>query len=133
MSKSALNVGDLERILDERKAALQDLVKRRDAAQKTLDDLDAEIQGLLGPGRGLNSVRRRRRRVKNERSLRAVVLDVLKGSKSGFKLADLATKVAETGYKTTSRNFRNVLYQCLYNTESSVHDSKTGCYKLQKV
>lgn len=127
------NVGELERILEQRKTELQTLAKRREEVQAELNKLDREIQDLIGDGRGLGSLRRRRRkRPANERSLRAVVLEILGKKKAGFKLADLAGQVTGTGYKSNSRNFRNVLYQCLYNTEGIKHDSETGCYKLAK-
>jgi len=134
MSKAptGFSVADLERILDERKTQLQDLAKRRDAAQKELDKIDAEIQELMGAGGSIGRYRRRRRRVKNEMSLRAVVLEILGKNKKGYTLADLSTKVTESGYRSTSRNFRNVLYQCLYNTEGVVHDDATGCYRLER-
>ena len=129
---AGFSVADLERILDERKGQLQDLAKRRDQAQKELDKLDAEIQGLVGVGGSVGKIRRRRRRVKNAQSLRAVVLEIMGKNKKGFALADLAVKVNEAGYKSSSRNFRNVLYQCLYNTEGIVHDDATGCYRLER-
>ncbi len=129
---AGFSVADLERILDERKGQLQDLAKRRDQAQKELDKLDAEIQGLVGVGGSVGKIRRRRRRVKNAQSLRAVVLEILGKNKKGFTLADLVVKVNESGYKSSSRNFRNVLYQCLYNTEGIVHDDATGCYRLER-
>ncbi len=129
---AGFSVADLERILDERKGQLQDLAKRRDQAQKELDKLDAEIQGLVGVGGSVGKIRRRRRRVKNAQSLRAVVLEIMGKNKKGFALADLAVKVNESGYKSSSRNFRNVLYQCLYNTEGIVHDDATGCYRLER-
>lgn len=131
-AQAGFSVADLERILEERKSQLQDLAKRRDQAQKELDKLDAEIQDLVGPGGNVGRFRKRRRRVKNEMSLRAVVLEILGKNKKGFTLADLAEKVSETGYKSASRNFRNVLYQCLYNTDGIVHDDSTGCYRIER-
>jgi hypothetical protein len=131
-TQAGFSVADLERILEDRKTQLQDLAKRRDQAQKELDKLDAEIQDLVGPGGNVGRFRKRRRRVKNEMSLRAVVLEILGKNKKGFTLADLAEKVSETGYKSASRNFRNVLYQCLYNTDGIVHDDSTGCYRIER-
>ena len=134
MRNPGFSLADAERVLEERKTQLRELSTRRDAAQKELDKIESEIAGLVGDGRavGRNGRRARRRRAKNDRSLRAVVLEVLKGAKPGFSLKDLAEKVTSTGYKSTSRNFRNVLYQCLYNTEGIVHDDATGRYKLAK-
>src|ERR1700748_2908681 len=93
------SVAELEKILDDRKNQLQDLAKRRDQLQKELDKLDGEIQDMVGPGGSLGKFKRRRRRVKNEMSLRAVVKEILGKNKKGFTLADLADKVTETGYK----------------------------------
>jgi hypothetical protein len=36
-----------------------------------------------------------------------------------------------TGYKSGSSNFKNVLYQTLYNDSKIVHDRKTGNYRLK--
>ena len=129
---SSFSVADIERILDERKSQLQNLAKRRDQVQKELDKLDDELQSLVGAGGVVGRGRRSRRRVKNETSLRTVVLEILGKNKKGLTLADVADKVAETGYKSNSRNFRNVVYQCLYHTEAIVLDEATRCYKLKK-
>ena len=134
MSDSApmTSIADLERLLDEKKAQLQDLVQQRERLQKELDKLDAQIQGAAsvdGP------VRRKlggKRRVKNEMSLRAAVQQVLNKNKKGLSLADLETAISETGYKSGSSNFRNVVYQAVYNSADIVRDDKTGHYKLQK-
>ena len=124
-----MSVAELEKILDDRKVKALELVKRREELQKQLDDIDREIVDVMGDNR---VIRRRRRRLKNEMSLRAHVLELLGKSKKGYSMADMMTKIVENGYKSTSRNFRNVLYQCLYNTESIVHDDATGCYRLER-
>jgi len=126
------SVADIERILDERKAKLQELAVRRDQAQKEVDKLDAELQSLVGAGAVFGRNGRPRRRRRNETSLRTVVLEILGKNKKGLPLAELSEKVAETGYKSGSKNFRNVLYQCVYNTQSIVRDDASGCYKLKK-
>ncbi len=126
-----VSIADLERILDGKRDQLQGLLKKRDEAQKELEKLDAEIQDSLNPNAPIGRVRRRRR-VKNESSLRTVVLGVLAKHKKGFSLADLVNKVTETGYKSGSRNFKNGVYQCLYNSEGIVHDDATGSYRIER-
>ena len=127
-----LSIADLERILDERRAELQELLKKREHALKELVKLDAEIQDSLNPNFPIGRVRRVRHRVKNETSLRTVVQGVLTKNKKGFPLSDLVNKVTETGYKSSSSNFKNVVYQCVYNTEGIVHDGATGCYRIER-
>jgi IS30 family transposase len=122
-----LTVAELERMLNARKTALRDLLKRRAKVQKELDKVDAEIQILTG-----TTVRRRGPRTKNKRSLRETVLELLKKNKKGYSLAELSRIILDSGYKTTSTNFRNVLYQCLYNTPGVYHDESTGTYRFKE-
>lgn len=131
MAKSAtgMSVAELDKILDERKHHLHELAKRREQIQKELDKVDEEIQGIVGVAA---KVTRPRKRPKNELPLRDVVVDVLSKSKKGYTLPDLEIKVSEAGYKSASKNFKNVLYQCLYNTEGIVHDEDTGCYRMER-
>src|SRR5689334_6284087 len=129
MAKSSadLTVAELERILTTRRSALQDLNKRRAKVQKELDKIDGEIHVLTG-----TSGRRRGRRTKNKLSLREMVLELLKKTKKGYTLADLSRTILDSGYKTASTNFRNVLYQCLYNTSGIYHDDATGTYRYKE-
>lgn len=130
MAKAAgvMSVAELEQILEDRKVKAIDLGKKREELQKQLDDIDRQILEVMGDNRVM---RRRRRRLKNEMSLRSHVLELLGKSKKGYSMADLTTKIMEAGYKSSSRNFRNVLYQCLYNTEGVTFDQASGCYKLK--
>ncbi len=128
-ASTGISVAELERILDERKSQLIELAKRRDQIQKELNKLDQEIHGIIGVG---PKSLRQRKRLKNAKPLRGVVLDILGKSKKGFTLADIEVKVSESGYKSASKNFKNVVYQCLYNTPEIVHDETTGCYRLEK-
>jgi IS30 family transposase len=123
-----LTVAELERMLNARKTALRDLLKRRAKVQKELDKVDAEIQILTG-----TTARRRGPRTKNKHSLRETVLELLKKNKKGYSLAELSRIILDSGYKTTSTNFRNVLYQCLYNTPGVYHDESTGTYRFKEL
>ncbi len=125
-----MTVAQLEQALDKKRTKLDTLLGRREQLQKQLDRVDKQIQGLAGRV-PLEGVPRRRRRPKNDRSLRAVVLDLLTRNKKGLSISELHERVEETGYKSRSNNFRNVLYQCLYNTEGIVHEKETGRYVLK--
>lgn len=128
-----LSLSDLERILDERKSEAHELGKRRDQLTKELAKIDLELQGIVGTKRrGAKKGGRRGKRLKNERSLREIIFDLLGKSKKGITLADLEPKVLEAGYKSSSKNFGNMIYQCLYNSEGVTHDPETGCYRVEK-
>ena len=60
-----------------------------------------------------------RKRPKNDKPLPAVLADVLEG-KPGMLLDDIHEAVVATGYKTSSKNFKNVIYQNLYNKDEFV-------------
>ena len=123
---SDLTVADLERILNSRRTILRDLNKRRSKIKKELEKVDAEIRALTGTD-GI----RRGRRTRNKQSLRLLVLELLSKNKKGYSLADLTQTILDSGYKTASTNFRNVLYQCLYNANGVYHDEATGTYRLK--
>ena len=92
-----MSVVELEQILEDRKVKAIDLGKRREELQKQIDDLDRQILEVMGDNR---VIRRRRRRLKNEMSLRAHVLELLGKSKKGFSMVDLQTKVIEADRKS---------------------------------
>ncbi len=127
-----LTVTDLERILNARRSALRNLNKRRAKIQKELAKVDAEIHELTGGVGGSGGGKRRGRRSKNKQSLRVTVLELLKKNKKGYALADLSRVILDSGYKTSSTNFRNVLYQCLYNTNGISHDEASGTYRYKE-
>ena len=126
-----LSIADLENQIDQRKAQVLALFAKREELQAQIDQLDSEIGNVVNLD-GRPSRRRGKPRPKNETSLRAVVLQVLGKNKKGLSLGDLADKILETGYKSNSRVFKNVVYQCLYNTTEIEHDTAKGVYKLKK-
>ncbi len=125
-----MSVADLEKLLSSRKSELNELYKERDKLQSELDRINYRIGTLGGTlpeeGRSLYMSRPR-----NAMSLRKHVLAILGENKKGLSLSELATKVLDAGYRTSSSNFKNVLYQCLYNTIEIVHDEESGTYKIQ--
>jgi len=128
-----LSVADLQRLLNDRESKLKDLRKRQKALQKELDVVDRRIDQL--EGRGTGAGRRRKsgaavKRPENVKSLHAYVTELLAKNRQGFTLEQLATKVLGAGYNTNSSNFKNVLYQCVYNSKQVKHDDKSGTYKL---
>ena len=131
-----LSVADLQKMLNDRQSQLTSLEKRRKRLQKELDVVERRIDELEGRGGRATGGRRRTRngvkRPQNEKSLHAYVKELLGKKRQGLSLEDLANEVLGAGYKTHSTNFKNVLYQCVYNSKEVKHDEKTGTYKLVK-
>ncbi len=139
---SNMSLAELETMLKEQKSRLDTLKKKQGTLQKELDGVNQEIallEGKSGRRRGRpasaaksGTTRKvRRRRAKNEKPLKAYVTDVLNSSKKGLTLQEVSDKVQEAGYKSKSKSFKNVLYQCLYHNKEFTHDSDAGIYKLK--
>jgi hypothetical protein len=126
-----LTLAQLERALEKKRSRLQILQSRRDTLQQQLARVEGQIAGIAGRGTGPGGVRKRRKRPKNAQSLKAYVSDVLSRNKKGLTLAELHAKIEDTGYKSRARNFRNVLYQCLYNSNDVQLDKATGRYSMK--
>ena len=69
-----------------------------------------------------------RKRPKNDKPLPAVLADVLSG-KGPMALDDIHEAVVDTGYKTSSKNFKNVIYQNLYNKDEFTKTGDGWVYK----
>lgn len=129
-----ISVAELERILLSRRQQLEELQQRRTTLVAELGRVDEEIAKMQGARQALSSSATvRPQKFVNAKSLREYVLEILGRSKRGMSLSDLSAKVLAAGYRTESSNFRNVLYQCLYNTKDVYHDDGTGTYRLKSL
>lgn len=124
-------LAELERILDATKRRLAKLHRKRNQIERRLDSVVEKISRIEGADRRVQSFANRdRRRAQNERSLREVVTDLLRENKRGLGLDELSKRVLATGYKTTSTNFKNTLYQTLYHNDRFQLDKESGLYRL---
>lgn len=140
---SNMSLAELESMLKEQKVRLDSLKKKQNTLQKDLDSVNQEIATLEGKGKGKGRRGRppgstsgstkkvRRRRAKNAKPLKAHVIEALNGNKKGLTLQQVSDKVQASGYKSKSKSFKNVLYQCLYHNKEFVHDADAGTYKLK--
>jgi len=123
-----LTVVQLERELEKKRTRLSVLTSKRERLVRLLAKTESQIVGLAGRSAGETEVRRRRKRPKNAQSLKHHVVDLLSRNKKGLTIAELDERIQASGYKSKSRNFRNVLYQCLYNSPDVGHDKQSGKY-----
>lgn len=142
MSKTSnMSLAQLESMLEEQKNRLDNLKQKQKDLEADLQNVNQEIAMIEGngggrrgrpPGSKSGSTRSvRRRRAKNAKPLKAYVIDVLNANKKGLTLQEISDKVQEAGYKSKSKSFKNVLYQCLYHNREFMHDSDAGIYKLR--
>src|SRR6188768_3453955 len=114
--KKELSVAQLERMLDKKRQRLDALVRRRDELQKQLVQVEGQIAALGGAGAIAKGRRgRSRKRPKNTKTLLQAMIEILSQQKRGLPLRDLAAQIVASGYKTSSRDFENTVYQIIYN------------------
>jgi len=131
MSKD-LTVAQLEKILQKRRAKLQGLIQKRARLLKQVAHLEQQIVAIGGVVAEGGKAKKTRRRPRNAKTLIVAVREVLSQHKKGLTLRDLADKLLASGYKTSSTNFQNTLYQCLYhNSDKLAHDAKNHTYRLK--
>ncbi|MFN0050567.1 MAG: hypothetical protein ACKV0T_00150 [Planctomycetales bacterium] len=126
-----MTVAQLERILEKKRLRLDDLTHRRDVLQKKLEQVENQITSIGGDSRSSYKKRKGRRR-KNAKTLIECLVEQLTGNKKGLTLKELASRIRESGYKTSSVDFENTIYQIIYNNQDKLaHDPKTKTYRLK--
>ena len=139
---SHFTVAKLEELLAIRRSQIGALQGQKAVLSKQIDALDREIRSLGGATKGRRGRRagrrpavatggpRRRRRAKNGKSLAEVVTEILSGG-GAKRAAEIATAALAAGYKTKSKQFRNVVYQLLIKGKQFTSHSR-GMYQLKK-
>jgi len=131
--KKELSVAQLERMLNKKRERLDVLLRRRDELQKQLTQVETQIAALGGASPSVKGRRgRSRKRPRNAKTLLQAMVEILSQHKRGLPLRELAAQIVASGYKTSSRDFENTVYQIIYNHQDKVaHDPKTKTYRLK--
>src|SRR4051794_25145934 len=111
-STGAMTIAQLENVLNNRRAQLNQLVKERSKAQQKLDAIERQISRLAGRGMASSSSGGGGR-VRNEASLVQTMENILKSTSKPMPVGDITEAVLKTGYKTNSANFRGIVNQTL--------------------
>ena len=142
------SLAQLQQLVETKQSELADLKVKRAELQKELNELDQLISKAEGNGRAVAKpvspkpgVTKKKRvaikkRAKNQKTAKEWAIEILGKEKNGLPLKDLANKLLEGGYKTTSTNFSVALYQVLHNARNKGEtfnvDAKTGNWVLRK-
>lgn len=124
-----LSISQLEKVLHQRRAKLGTLEKQRKALSKRLKKVEGKI--LMIGGEGVARGGRRRRHVRNARSLNETILAVLKKASGAVRVADIVKGVLSTGYRSTSANFRGIVNQALIKDKRFAKAGARGTYQLK--
>lgn len=139
---SRLSLKQLLNIFEQRKSQINLMKTRRGKIERNLAEIDAEIARREGSAPG----RQPRPRASGKRSphapkvtlmsncgksLKKWVIEVLTSSSDGLTVSEVQEAVLNAGYNTCSVNFKNTLYQCLYQNRDAFV-SKNGRYCLTR-
>ncbi len=128
--KDLLSVSQLEQLLTRRKSEINGLLKDRTSLQKKLDAIDERLRNLGGSGGGGRGGPGRSR-ARNDRSLVEVMEEVLGKVGKAMRVSEIADLVQETGYRSTSDNFRSIVNQMLIK-DKRFNSPSRGVYQIKK-
>jgi len=132
MARKKFTVAQLERMLFRKTAALERLMRQRALLEKKLAHVERRIVEIGGVSGAQSAGRMIRRRPKNPMTLLAAVIEMLGQHQNGLTLRELAGKLLDSGYKTSSADFQNTLYQCLYHNSGKIaHDARAHTYRIK--
>jgi hypothetical protein len=130
-ASGVFSIAQLEKLLDNRRREMSDLMKERNRIQTRLDALDRRLATLSG-GRFRNgSGGGAGTRARNPKSLTAMMEDVLGRSGKPMNVGDIAEAVQRGGYRSNSANFRAIVNQTLIK-DKRFGSAGRGMYQLKK-
>lgn len=130
-SGSNLNIADLQRILSERTRSLSKLERKRQKAQRVLDEIDSEIGKIAGNG-AIGGRSGPGGRVRNDRPLPDYIEEALAKNGKPMRVGDIVTAVQAAGYRSKSKTFKNIVNQMLIKERKRFQSVDRGIYGLAK-
>jgi hypothetical protein len=128
---NAMSISRLENLLLAQKQKKSDLLRERKKIASQLAKIDAKIAGIDGKSAALGGLTPSGR-VRNAKSLVATMIEILEKNPKGLSVGDLMKAVLDSGYQSTSDNFRNIINQNLITQKKRFTSVERGVYALKK-
>jgi hypothetical protein len=119
-----MSISQLESMLQKRRGELGKLRKERAVLERSLAKVDQRIESL-GGGKARGG------RARNDKSLTAMMEEVLAKAGKPMQVGDIVAKVEAAGYRSSSANFRGIVNQTLIK-EKRFGSAGRGLYQLKK-
>ena len=129
---TGMSIADLRAEISRRQKALPKLRRQRARLAKELAAIDRKIASLAGRGAAPapKAPTRRRKQMKNTKSLPDYIRQVLAGAKDGLRIKDIEAAVKKAGYRTASPHFYGAVATALRERSDFVRAGR-GVYKLK--
>ena len=128
--RARLTIGNLERMLSQRRTALAGLMSKRARLQKRMDALDAKIRSVNGGAGSISLTSAGRAR--NPMSLIAAMSEVLTKAGKPLGVGDIVDRVQAGGYRSNAANFRALVNQTLIKERKLFANTGRGIYQAKK-
>lgn len=119
-----MSLAEIRNHLASREGEAKRILQRIEKKKEEITELELQYSQLMGQNGTVTA------RPKNEKSLNIHIHETLKKHKKGLTLGEIAEVVQAAGYQSNAANFKNVLYQNLYNNDNIERDENTGKYSL---
>jgi hypothetical protein len=145
MAPQVRTVADLARLLAAEEKAIAELQEKRKAIEAAIDKLAEDIKALKGGEVAVKAAapfmkvhrgpkpggRRPGRKPIGAKSIREAIADILTEAGEPMRAGDIAQKLVTSGYKTKSKDPRNMVSAILGQSKEFVRVRK-GLYSLRK-
>jgi len=131
-SGSNLSFSDLERIFNDRRKQVDKLTRKRDKAQRTVDELNAQIYKITGGAGGNGRASGGGGRARNDKPLPDYIEAALSKNGKPMRVGEIVTAVQAAGYRSTSPQFKNIVNQQLIKERKRFQQIERGLYGLAK-
>ena len=131
-SGSNLSLSDLERIFNDRRKQVGKLTRKRDKAQRVVDELNSQIYKLTGGAVGNGRAGGGGGRARNDKPLPDYIEAALAKNGKPMRVGDIVTAVQAAGYRSTSPQFKNIVNQQLIKERKRFQQIERGLYGLAK-
>lgn len=119
------SIAELRHLLGEQRQRRNSLLRERKKVQNRMDQLDREIAILDGQQAAAAGGRAR-----NQKPLPDVIEGVLKKSNKPMRVGEIVEGVQQSGYQSSSANFRGIVNQTLIKDDRFKSPSR-GTYQLK--
>jgi hypothetical protein len=120
------SIAQLEKMLVQRRSRIGSLERKRSKFLRQLDAINAQIAALGGSAHGPGS------RPRNKTTLNEAIVTVLKKHGGAMKVSEIARHALDSGYSSSSSNFRVIVNQALIKDKRFTKAGLRGTYQLKK-